>query len=56
MMLGNGCFSWSSKKQTATVVSTCEAKYYATTHASHEILWLQQLLALLQENNTTGIK
>ena len=45
MMLGNGCFSWSSKKQTATALSTGEAEYYATTHAGHEILWLRQLLA-----------
>src|SRR6202050_4239540 len=45
MMLGNGCFSWSSKKQTATALSTGEAEYYATTHAGREILWLQQLLA-----------
>ena len=45
MMLGNGCFSWSSKKQTATALSTGEAEYYATTHAGREILWLRQLLA-----------
>ena len=45
MILGNGCFSWASKKQTATALSTGEAEYYATTHAGCEILWLQQLLA-----------
>ena len=45
MILGNGCFSWSSKKQTATALSTGEAEYYATTHAGREILWLRQLLA-----------
>ena len=45
MMLGNGCFSWSSKKQTATAFSTGEAEYYVTTHAGREILWLRQLLA-----------
>ena len=25
-----GCFSWSSKKQTVTALSTGEAEYYAT--------------------------
>lgn len=45
MVLGNGCFSWSSKKQTATALSTGEAEYYATTHAGREVLWLRQLLA-----------
>jgi len=44
MVLGNGCFSWSSKKQTATALSTGEAEYYAATHAGREVLWLQQLL------------
>jgi hypothetical protein len=40
MVLGNGCFSWSSKKQTATVLSTGEAEYYAVTHAGCEVIWL----------------
>jgi hypothetical protein len=44
MVLGNGCFSWSSKKQTATALSTGEAEYYAVTHAGREVIWLQQLL------------
>ena len=44
MVLGNGCFSWSSKKQTATALSTGEAEYYAVTHAGREVIWLRQLL------------
>jgi hypothetical protein len=40
MVLSNGCFSLSSKKQTATALSTGEAKYYATTHTGLEVLWL----------------
>ena len=47
MMLGDGCFSWSSKKQTATALSTGEAEYYAIFHAGHEVNWIQQLLAKL---------
>ena len=40
MVLSNGCFSWSSKKQTATALSTGEAEYYTVTHAGHEVIWL----------------
>ena len=55
MILGNGCFSWSSKKQTATALSTGEAEYYATTLAMKfsgfnnclQKLVLHLLLALL---------
>ena len=43
MMLG-GCFSWSSKKQSATALST-EEEYYAATHAGWEVLWLRQLMS-----------
>src|ERR1700728_4769468 len=45
MMLGKGCFSWCSKKQTATALSTGEAEYYSVTHAGREVIWLRQLLA-----------
>ena len=54
MMLGNGCFSWSSKKQTATALSTGEAEYYATTHAGREVLWLRQLLTEIGFAPTIG--
>ena len=66
MMLGNGSFfSWSSKKQTATALSTGEAEYYATVHAGREVNWVRQLLAeigfspqtatTLHINNTSSI-
>jgi len=35
--------AYSTKKQTATVLSTSKAEYYAATHAGHEILWLREL-------------
>src|SRR5882762_7004511 len=54
MMLGNGCFSWSSKKQTATALSTGEAEYYGTTHAGCEVLWLQPLLTEIGFAPTIG--
>jgi hypothetical protein len=53
MMLG-GCVSWSSKKQTATALSTGEAEYYASTHAGREILWLRQLMSEIGFSPTTG--
>jgi hypothetical protein len=54
MTLRNGCFSWSSKKQTATALSTGEAEYYATVNAGREILWIRQLLSELNFNQTLG--
>ena len=53
MMLG-GCFSWSSKKQTATALSTGEAEYYAATHAGHKVLWLRQLMSEMGFTPTSG--
>jgi hypothetical protein len=53
MMLG-GCFSWSSKKQTATALSTGEAEYYAATHAGLEVLWLRQLMSEMGFAPTSG--
>jgi hypothetical protein len=44
MVLGNGCFSWSFKKQTATALSTGEAEYYTVTHAGCKVIQLHQLL------------
>ena len=43
MMLGNGCFSWSAKKQTVVALSTAQAEYNAALHAGREVLWLRQL-------------
>ena len=55
MVLGNGCFSWSSRKQTSTALSTGEAEYYSTVHAGWEITWIRQLLAEIgfAPNNAT---
>ena len=53
MMLG-GCFSWSSKKQSATALSTGEAEYYAATHAGREVLWLRQLMSEIGFAPTSG--
>ena len=54
MMLGNGCFSWSSKKQTTTALSTGEGEYYATVHTGHEVNWVQQLLAEIEFSSQTA--
>eukprot|EP00253_Pinus_taeda_P033676 PITA_33676 len=41
--LFGGAFSWTSKKQSVVALSTTEAEYVATTHASKEAIWLQRL-------------
>jgi hypothetical protein len=43
--LGLGMISWLSRKQTSVELSTAEAKYIATSVASHEAVWLRKLLA-----------
>jgi hypothetical protein len=44
-MLAGGAISWSSKKQGAVALSSCESKYIASTHAAKEAIWLRQLLS-----------
>ena len=41
--LFRGVVSWMSKKQFVVALSTIEAEYMATTHASKEAVWLQRL-------------
>jgi phosphoribosyl-AMP cyclohydrolase len=41
--LFEGAISWMSKRQVVVALSTTEAKYIATTHASKEVVWLQIL-------------
>ena len=41
--LFGGVISWMSKKQAVVALSTIEAEYMATTHASKEAVWLQRL-------------
>jgi hypothetical protein len=64
LFIGDGCFSWSSKKQTAVALSSTEAEYYAGSHAGRQVVWLRQLLTelnfapklptpLLIDNNST---
>ena len=35
---------WGSRKQTVVTISTCEAEYYALTHACKEVIWLGRVL------------
>ena len=39
--LFGGVVNWMSKKQSVVALSTIEAEYIATTHASKEAVWLQ---------------
>lgn len=37
--------SWHSKRHKTIILSTCEAKYLAASHALQETLWLQRMLS-----------
>lgn len=54
--LQGGVIDWSSKKQTAVALSSCEAEYMAICAAAKEAIWLRRLLEDLgyqQEQPTT---
>jgi hypothetical protein len=42
--LGSGMISWSSRKQSTVADSSCYAEYIALHNASHEVVFLRQLL------------
>jgi transposase InsO family protein len=46
--LGSGVVSWSSRKQRTVADSSCYAEYIALHDASHEVVFLRQLLSGLQ--------
>jgi hypothetical protein len=51
-MLGRGTMSWSSRKQSAIVLSSTEAEYIVGGHATKEAVWLRRLLSDLGQNVT----
>jgi hypothetical protein len=62
--LAGSVVSWSSKRQSAVALSSCEAEYYAISAAVAEIKWIRQFLRevlqhdlLLQDSQlvTTGL-
>uniref|UniRef100_A0A0W0G7E0 Integrase catalytic domain-containing protein n=1 Tax=Moniliophthora roreri TaxID=221103 RepID=A0A0W0G7E0_MONRR len=44
LFLRRGCFSWRSRKQTATASLTSEAEYYAAHLCGCEVIWFHQLM------------
>nr|KYP66838.1 Retrovirus-related Pol polyprotein from transposon TNT 1-94 [Cajanus cajan] len=48
--------SWSSKKQTVVVLSTCEAEYIAACSAACQALWLSSLLSELKVSVDSGVE
>ena len=51
--MGGGPISWSSKQQGVVALSSCEAGYIASTHATKQVLWLRSLsqeLRFAQDN------
>jgi hypothetical protein len=45
--LFGGAIIWMSKRQVVVALSTTEAEYMATTHASKEEIWLQRLCSCI---------
>ncbi|XP_044463317.1 aspartyl protease family protein At5g10770-like [Mangifera indica] len=56
--LGNGVFSWSSKKQEVVAQSSAEVKYIVAANAANHAVWLRKLLTDLSmlPSNATVIK
>jgi len=52
--LGSGAISWSSKRQSATALSSCEAEYIGQAQATKEAVWLRRLLVELQVAEEEG--
>ena len=46
--ISNAAISWRSKKQSCVALSTAEPEYMALASATHEAVWLQQLLTDLK--------
>jgi hypothetical protein len=45
ILVDGGAVSWGSKKQNLVTLSTMEAEYIATTHATKELIWFWCLLS-----------
>ena len=50
--IGSGVVSWSSKKQPTVSLSSTEFEYKALTNATCEAIWLQRILADLEEEQS----
>ena len=53
--IGGAAVSWRSKKQTCVALSTAEAEYMALASAAQEVVWLQQLLAEIDDSKVKPI-
>ena len=54
VMLGDSPISWSSKQQVVVVLSSCEAKYLATSHCVCQLLWFRNLFEELGYPQTSA--
>ena len=46
-MLSGGAVCWKSRKQTCVALSTAEAEYVALANAAQEVIWMRQLMEIL---------
>ena len=49
--IAGSVISWSSKRQSAVALSSCEAEYYAISAAVTEVQWIQQFLRELLQHD-----
>jgi predicted solute-binding protein len=54
--LGTNPVSWSSQKQKAVAISSCEAEYMAATSGACQGIWLARLLAKMQNLEPKTVK
>ena len=52
--VGSAAISWSSKRQSSTALSSCEAEYIGQTQATKEAIWLRRLLTELRVAEEEG--
>ena len=48
--------SWSSQKQSAVALSSCEAEYIVATTATCQAMWMNWLISELTNNKETKVK
>ena len=54
--MNNAAVSWKSKKHSCAALCTAEAEYIALAGATQEAIWIRQLLADLNNEQTDAIQ
>ena len=54
-MLSDGAVCWKSGKQTCVALSTAEAEYVALANAAQEVIWMRQLMEILNASRVNQL-